>query len=189
MKFDATFRPWLAASTDETRGHLFNLKFEAEKKRLLATNGHILVSIPVVVEAGDKSGLLSKKSVKCAVERAEAECTDEAQIDCTSEARAVVGDVTFVRPNEVDPGVGKFPLADPVFPSFKGTKTHTFALDAAYLVRLANVLGQGTGNQDGVAAVKLTVKAEDGMIEVIRVEALHGDSVPGAVGLLMPCKL
>jgi len=187
MKFDRTLRPWLAASTDESRIHLVNLMLDVEKKRLLATNGHILVSVPVAPGPGDKSGLLSVACVKWAHGRAEHDGSDEAFIDCTSKSVAVVGDVTFKRPSELDKNVGKFPPAYEIFPKFeKGEKLHVFALDANYLIKLANALGKGEPGEDHSATVRLTVRAKDEMLDVIQVEVQDG--VDGAIGLLMPRK-
>ena len=47
MKMRRTYKPELIACVDETRQHLFGCQLEPKRKRLIATNGHALVTIAV----------------------------------------------------------------------------------------------------------------------------------------------
>lgn len=62
MEFDRDMQPELFASTDEYRFNILGL--ELVRDFLVATNGHVLIAIPVVVQPGDTDGMVSIDAIK-----------------------------------------------------------------------------------------------------------------------------
>lgn len=125
----------LIASKDVTLQHLMHAHLDAEKKRLVATDGHRMVIVPVTVEKGDDSGSIPVDAIKQARKLA-GKSRDEAQVKANG-AIVLESGATMPRP-KVD-----FPPYEQVVPSYRpGTGgTVTIAFNARYLHELAQALG------------------------------------------------
>jgi hypothetical protein len=64
VKFEPQFFIEECVSRDETRPHLVSAHLDKAKARLVATDGHMLVAIPVKVEAGDVDGPVPKEALR-----------------------------------------------------------------------------------------------------------------------------
>lgn len=172
MRLDPKYRVEKVVSKDALRPHLNAAHLDVDAKRLFATNGHALASVPVDVEARDRSGRVPVRALK--QHRKGAKVVARLGL-------VVVGDELHRR------GESNHPLATEanrtsVWPSFKrGDKgTVSVGLSAALLHELANALGEADPARAGVV---LTFRPKT--YEPILVEpATAGD----AVGVLMPMR-
>jgi len=190
MKFDSRWFPELAvASKYSARPQLEHAYLDTGRKRLAATNGHIMVLVPCEIEDGDTDGSVSVAAIEWARERLRDKGVgQDIQIACGE--RLVCDGASFDRPKEE---VGAYPPVDQAMPDQRpgAPGSVTFAVDANYIKRLANALGHGRDDEDRVSMVKLTVKlpaAGEPMIAPLFV--MSNDDDPGdAVGVLMPCRV
>lgn len=67
MRFPADCQISRACSDEATRLSLMGAHLDVEKKRLTATDGRILLSIPVEIDEGDESGIVPAEALKEAV--------------------------------------------------------------------------------------------------------------------------
>jgi hypothetical protein len=186
-------------SEDPTHLHIAHAHLDVSAKRLVATNGHGLVALPVELEAGDDSGPVSVDSLKAA--RKAAPKNGKASIHASGALRVANGP-TYDRPKLPD-GYA-FPPWQQIVPEYRAPKTDkelratngretlTFGINVELLHRVA--LALGAKSKKGML-VKLTIKmperADDGssgeMINPIIVESDNAET--GAVGVVMPVRI
>ena len=175
MKFDRDYRPWRAAiRPGNERPHMEHVYLDAENGRLMATDGHMAVIIPCVVEEGDRSGFIPREALLYA--RRKDPGDETVKIDCRDEDVVRIGKTCFERPRADQP----FPPVPGIVPKFKAPIR--INLDARLLRRLSRVIGA----TDWVGNVTLTVEAEDNGSNAFLVEAY--ERLGGAQGILMPLR-
>lgn len=192
MKFRERFRPELCTiDRGNLRPHLEHVWLDVEKKRLAATNGHLMVFIPCEVEPDDVSGFVPCEAIEYA--RAHGKDGERAYdwVEMRCGERVECQGASFNR--SID---GKFPPVDSAAarqqPGDPGTVT--LAIDSRYLRRLAAALGGEDEERGGPAHVRLVIKVPADpaapMIEPIAV--VCNDDAGGDYGTstatLMPCK-
>lgn len=140
MKFDTTLKIEKIASKDETRYALNGVYHDKEAKKLVATNGHILVAIPVTENEHDDAGLMPLDAVKYARDAAKKNKASEAP-----NATIVDGKISIPMSGAAVPAVEnvQFPEWQRVLPSFNPADRNvvTITLNAKYLAALADALG------------------------------------------------
>lgn len=73
MKINRNFFPELVAMNDPTRKMLHGLQLDVSRKRLIATNGHALVSLPVETQPTDRDGMIPVETLIAARKHAQKE--------------------------------------------------------------------------------------------------------------------
>lgn len=158
MKMDPRFRPELCASQDDSRYSLLTPWLDPVKKRVVATNGHMLVAVPVEDVPGHGR---------------------EEPVGPLQLAMARKGE-DF--PHVVGAHV-KYPAYEQVVPTFRpgSPGTVTIGLSAEYLRKIAEALGADKGQ------VLVTVSVERPFDPLLVTDAWNGRDL-GAYGLLMPVR-
>lgn len=165
----------LAASTESSRYTLQAVKLDVEKKRMMATDGHILAIVPCEVSADDHSALISTDSIKRI--RAMQKRAKLVPVQVRTN-----GKVTAVAPGETaeyDLSTGTFPNVDAVIPATDGPCT--ICINAELLLRLATALTPDM-DKHNPPIVKLWIKDAHSSILV------KTSKNPDAVGVMMPCR-
>ena len=128
-----------AAGIHDIRKHLNDPYLDTEKKRLIATNGHIAAIIPVEVSEADTSGPISAEALKAARKAAKGSPLGgiAPTIACTEKTLEVGQGPTYPRPDLQN----KYPDIDKVIPKTKGYIK--VGLDAKLLYDLALAIGEG----------------------------------------------
>lgn len=166
MKFKAKLRPEDIASTDETRRHLTNVWFDKDKSKLVATNGHMIITVPCWTEPSDVTGPVPSAALKSARKR-----KDKTNIARVRLGKRLADDGKAL--HRRDQGT-TYPPYETIFPSFKkGDKgTVTFGVNPHYLVALLRASG-GDGTYSPL--LEITVNVTPTMLDPIRVVAAYGD--------------
>jgi hypothetical protein len=169
VKFKAELRPELCASTDMTHPRLEHVYFDKDGARLVATNGHMIISVPCEPEAGDVTGLVPCRALKAARKRRQ-----------KGEGRLRLGKKLTDDGNELHRRRdGQFPPYKQVMPTFKrgDMGTVTFGINPLLLVALA----RAAGNESSHPLVTLTLKITDEMLDIILVDPRGSKGVEAAV--------
>lgn len=177
MRIDKDHKIELCASHDECRPHLLHPQLDVENKRLMATDGHRLVILPVELDDGDVSGPVSREAIKAARKGPLAKSKAGGVIAINANGSlAIEQGPTFPRPDNES-----FPPVDKVVPNGKN-HTVVVGLNARYLWEIAQALG--------TVNVRIEIApAEAGkpMLDPI-VVTTNGDRDAG-VGVLMPVRV
>jgi len=165
----------LAVSQEESRYTINAVQFDAEKKRFLATDGHIGAIIPASsVEPEDHSGLIATDTIKKL--RAMQKPLKGGWLPVRMNGKVTAE--AFGEKIEHKYVDGQFPNLDAVMPKFQGAPT--VSLDAALLLRLAQALHESATPK--TARVSIWIKDANSCVGV-KIE----DS-PQAYGVIMPCR-
>lgn len=175
MRMNRDLFPELCASKDETRFHLCTLHLDVEGKCIVATDGHKLVTVPVIPDEGDHTGAITIDALKHArkLARAAGKSCTELQIKANG-AQVCADGTTFKRPDV------QFPPYRQVVPTFKrgDEGTITICFSAAYLAEIAKSLDGGN------SPVEVTMMRGDDLAPlVVKVSNGEGHAV------LMPCRM
>ena len=156
------------AGKHEVRYYLKNAWLDVEKKRLIATDGHICAIVPAELEEGDITGPITSEALKNA--RASKSKSIEAK-------GSLVLDNSASYPRE--PGI-KYPDVDRIRPTeeFK----IVISLDAALLLRLAEAINDPEKNYRKSQVVTLHISGPESTVQVT------GNN-PDAVGMIMPIRI
>ena len=173
MKYDANYRPELCLSKDHTRTNICYAHLDTAAKRLFATQGNMIVSIPVEVAREDITGGIGRENLVAAYKGKGKGKNTEIQIDAS----------TTVKHNGFPEYFHK------VIPEYRiGTPgTISLSFDPKLLKALADAMG--------THAIVLTVPIEDSLTQPIVVQNGCDLTSPGvpkeqqAVGVLMPMSL
>lgn len=143
MKFRKSFKPELFTYKDGDRPHLEHLHLDVEGKRLVATDGHRMVVVPVEIEPGDKSGPIPTRVLAAArhheLKQCETARVGAKRLHALGTGMDAKGPV-FERPVLAEPGYP--PYAKVVSDSLQPTgKTVTFGVNPQYLLDCAKALG------------------------------------------------
>lgn len=133
MKIDAGYKIEEGCSTDDREylRHAFtdgNVNAQGEA-RMFATDGHILVSVPIEMEKGDVPGFVSSEAIKTA-RKARIGPRDRLAVITLSETTLVVpGSASYCAtyPRPVAGKIGTFPKAEEIIPRFAPETTPTMA--------------------------------------------------------------
>jgi hypothetical protein len=191
VKFSDRWFPELAvASKYAVRPQLEHAWLDTAKKRLAATNGHIMILIPCEIDDGDTDGFVSVAAIEWARARLRDKGVgNDIQIACGD--RLACDGASFDRPTVEH--CTAFPPVDQAMPDQRpgDAGSVTFAVDANYIKRLANALGDGRDDEDRVAMVKLTMKlpAHGEPMHTPLLVTSNDDEPGDAIGALMPCKV
>lgn len=161
-----------AASKEETRFTLRAVKVDVEKKRAMATDGHMLAIVPCEVSDSDKSSLLSTDSIKQIRAMEKRAKSTPVTLSLGEKVSAIGRGET----GEYDLVTGQFPNVDAVIPKYDLPVTISF--NAELLYRLAKAM---TATGDNLI-VSLTVKDRESSILV------KAGANPEAIGVLMPTR-
>ena len=176
-----------AAGTNDIRYYLNVVHVDADKSRLVATDGHILAVHKVDLN-GDKSAIVPVEAFKAArsggrKEASPIELNPEPETDDPVHADYMVynhrkKDVEYFTPID-----GIFPNVDRVIPE-KPTGPPDIILDAELLVRLQRAL---TANENN-PGVKLWL-GEDSLAAIyVEPTRVHANDDPDAFGVIMPMR-
>lgn len=163
MKLDPKYKPELCVSDDEERFNLTLPYLDAKAKTIAATNGHLLVVVPVELDEGEKSRHVVQPEL------------DRARYPVSPAAEDIARDR------------GVFPDVIKVVPPFKpfSAGTVTVGFSAEYLFRLSQALGTEQ-SRVVLTFVPGCCERDEGAILVTAGEWLQ----PGdAFGVLMPLRL
>lgn len=167
-----------AASQLESRYMLRAVKFDAEGKRMLATDGHILAIVPVETNDNDCTGVLSLETIAAA--RLAQKQSKSIPINLHVNGKATIeapGEIKIEHPLME----GKFPKCDEVVPKFEGPCTIAFNVDL--LLRLADALKQKeTGKHIKPRIVQLWIKDRESTV-LVKIRGSEG------IGVIMPCRV
>lgn len=177
MKFKKQYKILSAAASEEYRYMTSGVKFEKDPGRLIATNGRIMVVVPVEDTDGDVDGIISPDAMKLAGKGGKKGETTIASLD--SVARVFLKE-----------GTADFPHLEANFPDWEvvqpkaSTTDLNITLSGAYLKDIVDALGTAGDDLDGV---KFQFKLKKGQIDdnaPVRVEA--ASPLNGAYGCIMP---
>lgn len=181
MLMSKKLKPELIVSKDEIRVNMTAVHLDTEIKRLIATDGHMLVSVPIETQEHDTTGPVPVEAFKRA--RTLATKSDpEVQIQANG---SIVMRDGGTMPRE---DVGKFPDFNQVMPSFgpyeAGTMTVSF--NPALLMELVKAIGI-----EKTCGIRLTFKVDSslptsGDLGPLLIES--NDSNNKAIGVLMPMR-
>lgn len=180
MKFEAKYKPELCASGDESRQHLFNVHFDAEKKRLVATDGHRLVMVPCEPEEHDATGWITEDALKLARKDAKKQRDGKAQLGANG--ALVTSGCSMERPKSSADGGEDFPPYQKIIPTYdpKAKDITQIGLSAVLLHGIMKALGSTHGN------VVLTMR---GPLDPILVTMTRDTKDAEALAVLMPTRL
>lgn len=160
----------LAAAKDGSRYTINSVQFDAQKKRMIATDGHILASVPVETETNDHTCLIPLAAI--AKIRKMGSKIMAANVECNGKITARDLDSSAV----FEYGEGPFPNWEAVVPA---EAPATICINFQLLNRLAQALGANPDRptitlhvKDASSAVRVTCEAN-----------------PDAIGVIMPCRL
>ena len=161
-------------SDDKSRPSIQNAWLDAEKGRIIATNGKIMAIVEITTDEGDVTGPITPDAIKAARKEAR---RSELSIQANGSLVLPSG-VSLPRPSvgEEFGQVPPFPNCDAVWPSDANPIVFQVGLDAELLLKLALAL-----SKDGEAKVRLKFTSSDEVIQVTGTNRL-------AKGLLMPTK-
>ena len=164
-----------------SRPYLREPWLDVDKERLVATNGHVMVVIPVEVDSDDTTGHVPMDAVKAARKVTK---DDPHLLMETEHANAYGG--RYPRGD-----LGKYPNVDQIIePLPKGEGEADIILDAKMLYDLAQALM--TCKTTEPARVRLYFKKDDeGTVDktaAIRVVPLSPNAAADAFGVIMPCR-
>jgi hypothetical protein len=173
VKIDTRYRPELVVSKDETRYNLTEPYLDAPAKRVVATDGHRLVVLPVEVDEGEGSRYVDRDLLRVA----------------RRWLGGVVGGPTW--PEDPSLASAKFPDWKAVVPKKPGEPgTVTIGLDLRLLEGILKALGPGKDVWgDPSAKVALTVDPSDPKSAIFVKLAREFDVPDAAFGVLMPIVL
>lgn len=200
----------LAAEQDGYRP-MRHVMFDADKGRMIATNGHALVSIPVTTQTGDKSGMVSVEAIKAAQKKSKKETDQKSrdwrelvgELECEQDELTVTDGPKFKRPkpsdcpdrSKPDYEQGNFPPYEQVMVSHDPEADDVVEL--GFNVKLLLELAQAMGESGAHMGVKLRFKihrdkktgktsAPHDPIQVFVADKGDGE---GPEGILMPMRL
>jgi DNA polymerase III sliding clamp (beta) subunit (PCNA family) len=154
----------------DSRTHLTAAHLDVAGSRLVATDGHKLVCIPVTIEDGDTSGPVTAEAIKAAIKAAGRHC--DAAIACNG-SLAVANGPTFPRPGDL----GQFPDFDRIIPK---DGTAQIGINAEYLAAIQKAAGvKGIGLQFALN--------EDGSIDASSAVRVHCGA--DVIAVVMPMRI
>ena len=161
-----------AVNTKEVRSYIADAHFDG--KRLLATDGHIMLVIPVEVDDGDVAGPVPAEAVK----QARRSKADDIFL---AKDKVITGGVTFPRENK-----GKYPDVDQVI---KGAHDGVGKPDLTLNAKLMHDLALGLCSDTKYPIIKVWFKRDE-KGEIDKNSPLRFESAKGSddgFGLIMPC--
>lgn len=175
MLYDKRYRPEVCASSDEAREVLANVHFDAQKRCMVATDGHVLVKVPVdCVDDHDTTGPIPVAALKAANKHG-GKREPLATMHANGSVMLASG-VTMPRPEDI-----VFPDWERVIPTDFGQQSVTFTINADLLARIQKALGSN--------GVTLTVRVDgDGMAPILVKPNDAISKADGALGVLMPMR-
>jgi len=181
MKTKAKYQIELAASKDINRLVITNVHLDVEAKRMIATDGRILASIPVDVEEGDTSGPITQEALKKSRQGYSAKQKDslDIHIEANGDLKVINGKdgsvTTYERKEQ-----GNYPNYKQVIPKEAGSVKLCF--DPVLLTRLAAAIGS-----KGQVTLEFTPCEKTG--EVKTAIKVTGCNDSEALGVLMPRRI
>lgn len=176
MKIASCYRPEECASRDTARPHVTVAHLDLDDltdPRVVATDGRMMIAVPVVPEDGDTSGSLSPDALAAARKVAGKQANE---IVLAAGKHYILPDGTSMPRKDA----GRFPSWRTLMPAYKAGDpgTVTIGFDARLLARLVKAMG--------VNEVILTFPLPEPdavMVDPIRVTASND-----AIGVLMPVR-
>jgi hypothetical protein len=170
----------VVSKVSDTRQYLHQPHLDVANKCLVATNGKILVRIPVEVSPEDTSGPIPLEAIADArtrkMETAEIVSNGDVSLMAPGgELRA-----TYTRP---DP-TGKYPEYETVIPGADAEPVFSVALNSRLLWELTQALLVTTGRGKGEPVVRLDFTDRNSAVSVRGNTYKEGDPD----GVIMPCK-
>ena len=173
MVINKKYKPELIVSEDSTLPNIGHPHLDRNKQKVIATNGHMMIILPVQCADADTSGAVPKDALKVA--RKEARKSSNVLLELNGAAKATNGQ-TFPRPDL------SFPPYEQLIPNFGNAKTHTFAFNATYLKALSDALGI-----EKYTGVQITINLDDVEAPIL-VRSTAEKTPEDAIGILMPTR-
>lgn len=167
MRIDRRFKPEVAVSKSERNPVICNPRLDTHAQRMVATDGYVAVSVPVIIEDDDTAGAIPVDALKLA--RGIGEKDDPIQLNCNGTVE-VPGVASFQRHTQ-----GEFPDMQSAFDGFPAKPAATFAINAEKLLEAAKALG------GSVVQVEVF-----GRTKPLRITPLHGH---GGVAVIAPIRV
>jgi DNA polymerase III sliding clamp (beta) subunit (PCNA family) len=164
----------MATSEEESRYTLNGVLYDISKKRLVATDGHMLAIIPHEVEDADVGGVIPTDAFKEARKLAKKAKKRKTELAILQEQDTITFSVEGLQSATFDSVKGVFPEYEKIIP--KKIPPFTVALNAELLYKLAMALTEES------MIVHLHIAGPDQAI-VVRPSAAKD-----SIGLLMPCR-
>ena len=179
MKLEKSQKIELCASKDFTRKHLTAVHLDAEKQRLVATNGHSMAVVPVALDKGDTTGPIMPQALKEARKLASKDVPvslkANGQIELSNGA------------TQPRPDVGEFVPYEVVLETSRSENPFEVSFDAKLLWDLAQAIGAG-GRDANASQVICTFHGDNDPIKV-RLARDIGCSEDQPFGVLMPARV
>jgi hypothetical protein len=145
---------------------LQNVYFDADKQKLIATDGKHMAVVACEKEEGDTSGFISPEAIKEYRKQSK-----KSLVSLVANGQQKIGPFSLERPTAEQHG--QFPNWEMVLPKADNPVTFEISFNASMLLELA----QASGSLDTVIHCKFR-----GPLDVIEVEGTHG------AGYLMPVR-
>lgn len=187
MKVDIKSAHLIKCSGETPR--LNGIRFDYDAACIVATNGKILVKVPVELEEGDQTATISKECWDFAVGLAKKSKHKWIQIKVNAETCTTCNGVVFESANTHSKSVVEYPTN---YVDWKAvytevaeiTYTYTFAINPSLLMDIAKATGSD------VLKLAFNVNAENKVGRALLVSpnpSKHSTAVVGSSALIMPC--
>lgn len=188
MKFDLKHKPELFASKDETRPHLTQCHLDVEAAKLVATDGHRLIVLPVEVDEHDHTGWVSAEALEAA-RKAERKRRGTHATIAANGALATGADGTGPTfPRRTQEEAGPFPPYQHVVGVPTTRYVVDFAVNASYLAEAAKAMGSDS------LRIRLFVDeprdtTDPTLTTLNPIHVTNEHTAPGALCVVMPMRL
>lgn len=182
MKMKRNYRPELIVSKDACRFNICEPHLDVLESRIVATNGHMMIALPVTPDAGDTPGQVPVEALKAARTQAGRGAT-ESVLKLNGTAESLDGK-TFPRLPV------HFPPWQSVLPKHSA-ETFSVGLNAYYLHDLAQAMGsRGTSGaevvltfdlRDAEAPIDVRCSSDEAPVAVL-MPTRHGKGLAPALG-------
>jgi DNA polymerase III sliding clamp (beta) subunit (PCNA family) len=180
MRYPKSWRIEGCISRDVTREKLMHAWLDVGKQRLVATDGHVLATLPVTLDEGDVSGVVPGEALKAAYKACQVNRHSEVLVQAKID-HLQMGNVAVSRPKLEDDHILAGDGVENVFPKFSAgdENTVTIALNVDLLVACARAIGE--------KHVRLTIRVPWSPFDPFLVEPnVTSDSKMGPRAVLMP---
>lgn len=167
----------------ESDSHLNCVHLDVEGACLVATNGHMLVKVPVLVDDQDTTGPVEISALK----EARRLSRDETVTIGVSGEHILASGVTYPRKDR-----GDFPPYEKVIPDFDVRTTITVVFDAFNLLEICKALGgaKRSKNYPNSGIVRMTIIVDsDGKPDLDPIKIDRVEAGAEGLGVLMPVRL
>ena len=170
------------ASNQESRYCLRAVQLDVEKKRIMATDGHILAIVPCEVDAEDHSALIGLDTVKSLRAMQKRSKVHGTSIPVQIRTNGKITATAMGESAEFAVAEGRFPNVDMIVKEVEGPPTVSLSVELLY--KLAEALHSNSIGSSNPGHVSLWVKDASSAVVVKSTQSED----KGAVGVIMPVR-